>query len=77
MKFVLHPWQLLLLILAGWINRQDQDVIEYLKAENRVLRERLCSQLLIPGNEANRISGEVTSRERLGGQLQYYYRKAA
>ena len=33
MKFVLHPWQLLLLILAGWINHQEQDVIEYLRAD--------------------------------------------
>jgi hypothetical protein len=41
MKFVLQPWQLLLLILAGWINHRERDVIEYLRAENRVLRE-LC-----------------------------------
>ena len=38
MKSLLQPWQLLILILAGWINRQEQDVIEYLRAENRVLR---------------------------------------
>jgi hypothetical protein len=24
MKTVLHPWQMLLLILAGWINQQQQ-----------------------------------------------------
>jgi len=30
MKFILQPWQLLLLILAGWINRHQQEVIEYL-----------------------------------------------
>jgi hypothetical protein len=30
MKFVLNARQLLLLILAGWINHQEQDVIEYL-----------------------------------------------
>jgi len=34
MKSLLQPWQLLILILAGWINRQEQDVIEYLRAEN-------------------------------------------
>ena len=26
MKSLLQPWQLLILILAGWINRQEQDV---------------------------------------------------
>jgi putative transposase len=38
MKTVLHPWQMLLLILAGWINQQQQNAIEYLIAENRILR---------------------------------------
>jgi transposase InsO family protein len=33
--------QLLLVSLAGWINRYQQHVIEYLVAENRVLREQL------------------------------------
>jgi len=33
--------QLLILIIAGWVNRSQQDVIEYLQAENRVLREQL------------------------------------
>jgi hypothetical protein len=41
MNFVLRPWQLLLLILAGWINRDQQDAIEYLLTENQVLREKL------------------------------------
>src|SRR5450631_555594 len=35
MNFVLQPWQLLLAILAGWINRQQQEVIEYLRTENQ------------------------------------------
>ena len=38
---ILQPWQLLLVALAGWINRQQQDVIEYLQEENRVLRSKL------------------------------------
>ena len=28
--------QFLLLVLAGWVNRQQQDVIDYLQEENRV-----------------------------------------
>ncbi len=32
---------MLLLMLAGWINRHQQDVIVYLKEENKVLREKL------------------------------------
>ena len=33
--------RLLLLTFAGWVNREQNDAIEYLKEENRVLRERL------------------------------------
>ncbi len=33
--------QFLLLVFAGWINRQQQAVIEYLRAENQSLREQL------------------------------------
>jgi transposase InsO family protein len=33
--------QYLIWILAGWVNRGQRDVIEYLQEENRVLREQL------------------------------------
>ena len=33
--------QLLLVTLAGWINRHQQDVIEYIQEENRVLKAKL------------------------------------
>ena len=38
---ILQPWQLLLVALAGWINQQQQGVIEYLQEENRVLRSKI------------------------------------
>ena len=34
------PLQFLMMIFAGWVNRHQQDVIEYLQAENRALREQ-------------------------------------
>jgi hypothetical protein len=36
MQFVLQPWQLYFVILAGWVNQQQQQVIEYLHTENQV-----------------------------------------
>jgi hypothetical protein len=36
-----HPLQFLVVALAGWINQQQREAIEYLQAENRVLREQL------------------------------------
>jgi transposase InsO family protein len=37
----LQPLQLLLVIFAGWVNRRQLDVIEYLEEENRMLKERV------------------------------------
>ena len=39
MYLTLKPWQLYLVIIAGWVHRQQQFVIEYLITENRILRE--------------------------------------
>ena len=38
--------RILLLTLAGWISRHQQDVIEYLIEENRVLEEQLRGRRL-------------------------------
>ena len=35
------PMTMLLIMLAGWINRQQQEVSEYLKAENSILKDEL------------------------------------
>src|SRR5262249_13528131 len=39
--------QLLILIFSGWLQRQQAEMIEYLKAENRMLREKLDGRRLI------------------------------
>ena len=40
------PLQFLILTVAGWVNRQQQDVIEYLQEENRILREHVGDRRL-------------------------------
>ena len=40
------PIQFLLFLLVGWVSRQQQDVIEYLKAENEALLEQLGGKRL-------------------------------
>jgi len=35
------------------------------------------NRILVPGDEVGRSLGDVEGRERLGGLLRYYYRKAA
>jgi hypothetical protein len=46
MPSLLLPFQLVLLMFAGWVNRHQLDVIEYLQEENRVLKERLGGRRL-------------------------------
>jgi transposase InsO family protein len=41
MSALLQPFHLLLIVFAGWVNRHQLDVIEYLQEENRVLKEHL------------------------------------
>ena len=42
----MQPWQLLLTGVAGGMNRRQQQVIEYLLEENRVLREQIGKKRL-------------------------------
>ena len=41
MATVLQPWQIFVAAMAGWINQHQQAVIDYLREENRVLKEQL------------------------------------
>ena len=46
MTNVIQPFHLLVIALAGWLNRHQQAVIDYLIEENRVLKEQLEGQRL-------------------------------
>ena len=41
-----YLWQFFVMAFAGWVNRFQQDAIEYLKEENRVVREQLRGRRL-------------------------------
>ena len=41
MRRTTRPWHLFVFALAGYVNRHQLAVIEYLQAENRVLREHV------------------------------------
>jgi hypothetical protein len=46
MLTVLDPFQFVLIAVAGWMNQRQLQVIEYLREENRVLREQLGERRL-------------------------------
>ncbi len=68
MKLILQPWQLMLIILAGWINRQQQEVIEYLRTENAVLKEKLGKKRILLTDDQRRrlaVKGRLLGRKQL------------
>src|SRR5450756_3041535 len=46
MRAVLDPFRFVVVAFAGWMNQHQQQVIEYLVEENRVLREQLGGRRL-------------------------------
>jgi putative transposase len=68
MESVLHPRQMFLLILAGWINQKQQNVIEYLIMENPILREKIGTKRILLTDDQRRrlaIKGKVLGRKTL------------
>ncbi len=61
-------WRILLLMLVGWIQREQAAVIEYLNEENRLIEPMAT----IPD-----INLPVMRQDRLGGLLSFYHHEAA
>jgi len=67
---IAHAWQILVVALAGWLNRQQQDVLEYLQEENRVLREHIEGKRIRFTNDQRRrlaVKGKTLGRRVLMG----------
>ena len=61
--------QFFLILFAGWVNRHQEAVIEYLKAENRVLRELHGGKRILLNNDQRRrlaVKGKALGRKLLG-----------
>jgi hypothetical protein len=46
MSGVLDPFRFVLIAVAGWMNQRQLLVIDYLREENRILREQLGGRRL-------------------------------
>jgi putative transposase len=65
----LNPFHFVVIVLAGWMNQRQQDVIEYLRKENRVLREQLGGRRLRFTDDQRRrlaVRAKGLGRKRLG-----------
>ena len=64
------PLAFFLLLFSGWVNRQQQAVIDYLREENRVLRAAHGPRRLRLTDDQRRrlaVKGKVLGRRRLAG----------
>src|SRR5207249_10694174 len=61
------PSRLLLLTLAGWVNRHQQQVIDYLIEENRALREQLRARRIRLGDD--QLRRPAAKGQRLGRRV--------
>ena len=69
MTNVIQPFHLLLFTLAGWLDRHQQAIIDYLIEENRVLKDQLEGQRLRFTDEHRirlTVKAKVLGRQVLG-----------
>jgi hypothetical protein len=69
MSFILQPWQLLFVVLSGWVNEQQQQVIEYLRTENQVLKEKLGKKRILLNDDQRRrlaVKGKILGAKAVG-----------
>ena len=62
----MKPLHFLLICLAGWLNRQQQAVIEYLEAEICVLKEQLGKPLHFDDRQRRRLAAKGQAVGRRG-----------
>ena len=79
MPRVLDPFRFVLIAVAGWMNQRQLQIIDYLREENRVLREQLDgrrvrlnddqipvpAQKLLPGRLAAPLRRRLMAIERM------------
>ena len=66
----LDPFRFLLMAVSGWMNQQQLELIDYLREENRVLREQL-GQRRLRFNDYQRRGNEDLAIKNLVGAFGY------
>jgi hypothetical protein len=67
MRAGLGPFSFLFVSMAGWLNQRQQQVIDYLLEENRVLREQIgCRRLRFNDDQRRRLAAKA---KKLGRKI--------
>jgi putative transposase len=65
MPTVLDPFRFLLISVAGWMNQRQLQMIDYLREENRVLREQMGERRLrLTDDQRRRLAAKAKGIER-------------
>ena len=68
MSFVLHPWQLLVVIMSAWMTKLQQELVDCVLTKNQVLKEKLGGKRILLNDDQRRqraIKGKILGRKRL------------
>ena len=67
MRAGLDPFSFLVVSMAGWLNQKQQQVIDFLAEENRVLREQIgCRRLRFTDDQRRRLAAKA---KKLGRKI--------
>jgi hypothetical protein len=67
MPLLSYPFRFLVVALAGWINQEQREVIDYLQTQNRVVREQLgASRLRFTDDQRVRLAAKAKHLRRRG-----------
>src|SRR4029434_7801974 len=60
MRNVLNPFRFVVIAIAGWMNQKQQHAIDYLREENRVLKEQLGNRgIRFPHDQRGRLAAKA------------------
>ena len=55
MNFILQAWQLFLMVLASWVNREQQKIIEFYQAELKAVMDAQGKKRLLLTDDHRRL----------------------
>ena len=68
MNFILKPWQLFFLILSGWVNRRQQEIIEFQNAQIQALMDKMGRKRILLSDDQRRllaVKGKALGRKTM------------
>ncbi len=72
MNLILQPWQFLIVILVGWVNREQQKIIEFYQTQvETLMKSQGKKRLLLTDNQRRvlAVKGKALGRKALTARM--------